>query len=63
MNSANYKAKQDAMDKLLAYALFIDEGMRAVENMYPQYKTFVLSQQGKSVTEVKHELLLDRVAC
>ncbi len=63
MNNGKYRSKQDAMDMLLAYAIFIDEGMRAVENMYPQYKAFVLTHQGKTVTEVKHELLLDKVAC
>ena len=61
MDSAKYKKKQEATEKLLAYVLFMDEGMDAVERMYPQYKSFVLSHKGKSVTEVKNELLHSQV--
>ncbi len=56
-NIEKYKKKQEAMMMVSAFALFIDKGIEAVERMYPQYADFVLSNQGKSKTQVKNELL------
>ncbi|MHA4812374.1 hypothetical protein ACX0G9_30050 [Flavitalea flava] len=62
MERAKYKKNLEASIKILAYALFVDEGLAAVERMYPQYKNFVLGHKGKSLTEVKNELLHSQVA-
>ena len=45
------------MEMLSAFVLFLEEGIGAVERLYPQYKSFVLSNKGKSQTDVKKELL------
>jgi hypothetical protein len=60
--AAKYKSKQEAMTKVLAYSLFVEKGETAVERMYPQYLSFVLSNKGKSITQVKNELLHSAVA-
>ena len=49
--------KREKMDKLAAYVLFLERGVSAVDRMYPQYRSFVLSNQGKTRTQVKNELL------
>ena len=50
--------KSQAMaDMILAYKAFVDDGIGAVQRAYPEYKTFVLDNQGKTVTQVKQELL------
>ncbi len=62
MNEAEkYKKKQEAMMMVSAFALFIEKGIEAVERMYPQYTSFVLSNKGKSKTQVKNEVLHSQV--
>jgi hypothetical protein len=61
-NAAKYKSKQEAMTKVLAYSLFVEKGIAAVERMYSQYISFVLSNKGKSTTQIKNELLHSAVA-
>lgn len=61
-NSQSYRDKQIFMEKMAAYVLFLEEGKSAVERMYPQHVDFVLSQKGKSQTEVKKELLHSQAA-
>lgn len=56
-NAEKYKQKQEAMMMVSAFVLFIEKGIEAVERMYPQYSSFVLSNKGKSTTQVKNELL------
>ena len=57
------RKKQELGRMILAYSLFLEEGMDAVERMYPEYKSFVLSHKGKSVTDVKNELLHSYMTC
>ncbi len=61
-NAKKYKKDQDTMNMILAYALFVDAGIEAVERMYPQYKAFVLNNKGKTSSQVKNELLQASIA-
>ena len=56
-NAEKYMKSQAVADMILAYKTFVDDGIDAVQRAYPQYKTFVLDNQGKTVTQVKQELL------
>lgn len=56
-DSAAHTDKREKMDRLAAYVLFLEGGISAVDRMYPQYRSFVLSNQGKTRTQVKNELL------
>lgn len=42
---------------LLAFVLFSEKGIEAVEKMYPNQIEFVLENKHKSITEVKQQLL------
>jgi hypothetical protein len=53
----SYRSKRIAMEMLSAYVLFLEQGISAVERVYPQHKSFVLSNAGKSQSQVKRELL------
>jgi len=50
------------MEMMAAFSLFLDEGMKAVERMYPQHVSFVKNHKGKSQAEVKKELLQQQAA-
>jgi len=41
---------------LNAFVLFSEQGLKAVETTYPEYKQFVLAHKERSVREVKNEL-------
>jgi hypothetical protein len=56
-DAEKYMKSQAVADMILAYKTFVDDGIDAVQRAYPQYKTFVLENKGKTVTQVKHELL------
>ena len=45
------------MEQLQAFNLFRKEGMKAVERMFPEYKSFVEANKSKSYNEVKQELM------
>ena len=47
---------------ILAYKTYVDDGIDAVQRAYPHYKTFVLDNKGKTVTQVKQELLHKSIA-
>ncbi len=57
-NVESYRNKRESMEMLSAFVLFLEEGIGAVERVYPQYKAFVLSNKNKSQTDVKKELLM-----
>ncbi len=61
-NAAPYRNKKVVMEMMAAFSLYLDEGMRAVERMYPQDVSFVRSHIGKSQSEVKKELLQQQAA-
>jgi hypothetical protein len=61
-NAAAYRNKKIVMEMMAAFSLYLDEGMRAVERMYPQHVSFVRSHKNKSQAEVKKELLLRQAA-
>lgn len=50
------------MEMMAAFSLFLDEGMAAVERMYPQHVEFVRRHVGKTRSEVKRELLQKQAA-
>jgi hypothetical protein len=54
---APYRNKAVVMEMMAAFALYVDEGMAAVKRMYPQHVEFVHHHVGKTITEVKRELL------
>lgn len=56
-NIEQYRSKKIVIEMLSAFVLFKEEGLTAVERMYPQHKYFVLENEGKSRSEVKQELL------
>jgi hypothetical protein len=56
-NAAPYRNKKVFMEMLAAFVLYKEEGMSAVERMYPEHVSFVLSHKNKSQAEVKKELL------
>ncbi len=56
-NIESYRKNQAISEMLLAFALFSEKGIEAVEKMYPKQKEFVLENKHKSITEVKHQLL------
>ena len=45
------------MERLQAFALFHSEGLKAVEQTYPEHLQFVLDHKSKTYREVKEELL------
>lgn len=58
----DYNKKRFQMEELQAFVLFLNEGMKAVERMFPQHKAFVEANKSKSYQEVKHELLTEQHA-
>ena len=52
-----YSKKQALMEQLQAFNLFRKEGMKAVERMFPEHKSFVKANKDKSYNEVKRELM------
>jgi hypothetical protein len=62
-NAEKYMKSQPFADMILAYKIFMDSGIEAVQRVYPQYKNFVLTHKGKSVTQVKQELLSELATC
>jgi hypothetical protein len=62
-NAGKYAKGQQLADMLLAYKTFMDSGIEAVERIYPQYRSFVLTHKGKSLTQVKEELLHELATC
>ena len=56
-NKESYRKKIVISEMLLAFVLFSEKGIEAVEKRYPQQKDFVLENRHKSITEVKHQLL------
>ena len=62
-NAEKYMKNQATADMILAYSTFVDYGIDAVQRTYPQYEAFVLKNKGRSITEVKNELLLAPAAC
>ena len=55
-SAGNYTSKKGLMERLQAFALFQKDGMKAVEQTYPEYVQFVRDHQAKTYREVKHEL-------
>ncbi|PWV48200.1 hypothetical protein [Chitinophaga sp. S165] len=53
----SYRKKIIISEMLLAFLLFNERGIEAVEETYPRQKEFVLENKHKSITEVKHQLL------
>jgi len=63
MNKAvSYKHKEVVMEMMAAFSLYLDESMAAVKRMYPQHVDFVRQNSGKTMTQVKRELLYARTA-
>jgi hypothetical protein len=62
-NAEKYMKSQAVADMILAYKTFIDSGIDAVQRTYPQYKSFVLNNKGKTITQLKQELLHEPVVC
>jgi len=56
-NAALYRNKGVVMEKMAAFSVYLDEGMTAVERMYPQHIGFVRDHEGKTMAQVKKELL------
>jgi len=52
-----YSKKQPMMEQLQAFNLFRKEGMKAVERMFPEHKSFVEANRNKSYNEVKKDLM------
>lgn len=52
-----YRRKIMISEMLLAFVLFNEKGIEAVEKMYPHQKKFVEQNKHRSITEVKHLLL------
>ncbi len=52
-----YKKMQPFMEQLQAFVLFRNEGMTAVERMFPQHKSFVEANKDKHYQEVKQDLM------
>ncbi|NSL90384.1 hypothetical protein ECE50_026415 [Chitinophaga sp. Mgbs1] len=48
--------------KMLAFGLYLDEGMKAVERVFPEYKHFVLENKNNSFGEVKRKLFTFNLA-
>ncbi len=57
MGNGAYRSKKIVMEMMAAFSLYLDEGMRAVQKMYPQHVSFVRQHKDKSQAEVKKELL------
>jgi altronate hydrolase len=57
-----YIKSQAVTEMILAYKTYVDDGIDAVQRAYPHYKTFVLDNKGKTVTQVKQELLHKSIA-
>jgi hypothetical protein len=63
MNGAeSYRNKKVFMEMMAAFVLYQEEGMSAVERMYPQHVAFVRSHKDKTQAEVKKELLHSQAA-
>ena len=56
-NAALNRNKAVVMEKMAAFSLYLDEGMAAVERMYPQHIAFVQHHLDKTMAEVKKEVL------
>ncbi|MCW3461821.1 hypothetical protein [Chitinophaga nivalis] len=56
-NAAEYRKKAIINEMILAFVLFKDEGIKAVERMYPQHVLFVLENKNKATSTVQDELL------
>jgi len=61
-NAATYRSKKGSLEQLAAFSLFLEEGIDAVNRMYPQHIAFVKSHIGKSQAEVKKEVLRTQAA-
>jgi hypothetical protein len=61
-DAAAYRNKKVVMEMMAAFSLYLDEGMQAVERMYPQHVSFVRDHIGKSQADVKKELLHHQAA-
>ena len=56
-NRASYTDKKVVIEMIAAFHLYTDEGMAAVERMYPQHTAFVRANVNKTRSQVKKELL------
>jgi len=61
-NAAQYRDKKVVMEMMAAFYLYTEEGMAAVERMYPQHVSFVRHHASKTRAEVKKELLQKQAA-
>lgn len=61
-NAASYRNKAVIMEMMAAFSLYLDEGMAAVERMYPQHVDFVRRHSDKTKAEIKRELLHKQAA-
>ncbi|MCW3461822.1 hypothetical protein [Chitinophaga nivalis] len=50
------KNRKQINDMLLVFSLFLDEGIIAVERIFPEYKQFILAHKDKSLSLLKKEL-------
>ncbi len=61
-NVTAYHQKKKALEQLAAFSLFLEEGVDAVNRMYPEHVGFVLARDGKSEREFMVELLHPQAA-
>ena len=54
--ATTYTNKQVPMQMLQAFALFQKDGVKAVEQTYPEYLQFVLDHKANTYREVRQEL-------
>jgi len=54
--ASNYTNKRVSMERLQAFSLFQKDGMKAVEETYPEHVQFVVDHKAKTYREVKQEL-------
>jgi len=52
----NHTDKQVSMQRLQAFTLFQKDGMKAVEQTYPEHVQFVCDHKAKTYRDVKQEL-------
>ena len=53
----NDRTDFSAMELMHAFKLYLKEGLKGVERVFPQHKDFVLQHKSKSYQDVKDELL------
>ena len=56
-NAEAYRKKAVINEMILAFSLFVDEGIKAVERLYPQHASFVLKNKHKTISAIKDELI------